>query len=518
MKKILLGILALVLIVSAIVLPLVFSNCAGDGTNKDTPTTPPAQTTPPTQTVHEVFTLNQAGDTITGLTAGGRKLSELVIPDSINGVNITAIGGSAFYFESSLKSVVIGNNVKTIGTFAFSSCEALEEIVLPNGIERIENLAFYSSDNLKYNEKDGLKYLGSSESKHLYLAGTSNEEMTEVSIDASCRIIGEEAFMNCSALTQVYIPASVRQVSTSTVFRNCKSLTKIEVAKENEFYKAIDGNLYSKDGKTFVCYANKNPNTVLVLPDGVEVIEENACYFCSDLQKIVLPESLKAIGSWALCGTSIKEITIGAGVESIGKDIFGSFSALKSINISEDNAHYKSADSVIYTKDGKTLIRYAPGKTETAFDIPYGVETIEESAFASARNLTSVKIPDSVKTIGYSAFDLCTELKDIVIPDSVEKIEDSAFGLCYKIKSILIPDGITEIESFLFSYCTGLENVVIPRSVKLIDSYAFSHCESLQEITFLGTVAEWEAMKIYDSYKNDSPLSVVHCIDGDVQL
>jgi hypothetical protein len=39
------------------------------------------------------------------------------------------------------------------------------------------------------------------------------------------------------------------------VFHSCYSITNIMVKESNAKYQSIDGNLYTKDGKTLVCYA-----------------------------------------------------------------------------------------------------------------------------------------------------------------------------------------------------------------------------------------------------------------------
>lgn len=49
----------------------------------------------------------------------------------------------------------------------------------------------------------------------------------------------------------------------------------IEICEENEFYKTIDGIVYTKDGKTLLKCPRNHPGKVAV-PDGVEMIAESA--------------------------------------------------------------------------------------------------------------------------------------------------------------------------------------------------------------------------------------------------
>ena len=67
------------------------------------------------------------GSTITGL--GNWTGSELILPEKINGITITAIGKDAFAGKSSIKTVYIPKTVTEIGDKAFSGCSALAKIV-----------------------------------------------------------------------------------------------------------------------------------------------------------------------------------------------------------------------------------------------------------------------------------------------------------------------------------------------------------------------------------------------------
>lgn len=66
----------------------------------------------------------------------------LEIPESIDGLQITAIGPYAFEGCHYLTEVVIPETVGIIGKYAFSDCRTLERVNIPDGVTRIEEFTF----------------------------------------------------------------------------------------------------------------------------------------------------------------------------------------------------------------------------------------------------------------------------------------------------------------------------------------------------------------------------------------
>lgn len=83
----------------------------------------------------------------------------------------------------------------------------------------------------------------------------------------------------------------------------------------------------------------------------------------------------------------------------------GTFSyaeGLQNIYVDPANANYKDIDSVLYSKDGKTLVQFPAGRSGSC-TIPAGVTAIGPGAFYST-HLTRLELPASMASIGDYAF------------------------------------------------------------------------------------------------------------------
>jgi GH24 family phage-related lysozyme (muramidase) len=194
-------------------------------------------------------------------------------------------------------------------------------------------------------------------------------------IPAGVTTIGDWAFLGCSSLASVTIPAGVTSIGVGA-FYGCSGLVSVTI------------------------------------PEGVTSIGRGTFSGCPSLVSVTIPASVAGIGVGAFSGCShLASVTIPAGVTRIGEGAFRHCSSLTAISVSSENRQYKDADGVLFSKDGKTLIHYPAGNTQTAYAIPVGVTTIGMDAFAVCIGLVSVTIPAGVTTIGEAAFAGCTGLK-----------------------------------------------------------------------------------------------------------
>ena len=274
-------------------------------------------------------------------------ITSVIIPDSV-----TSIDWYAFYGCTSLKSVVIGDSVTSIGDYAFSNCTSLTSIEIPDSVTSIGSSAFSNctsltsitidTPNVNYKSIDGNLYSKDSKTLIQYAIG---KIATEFTIPEGVTSIGFTAFFNCDSLTSVEIPDSVTIIG-SQAFYNCDSLTSITVDENNENFKSIDGNLYSKDGKTLIQYVKGKTATKFTIPEGVTSIGDYAFHNCTSLTSVEIGDSVTSIGycAFSYC-TSLTSVVIGDSVTSIGDFAFGSCTNLTSISFNGTVEQWNAIES-----------------------------------------------------------------------------------------------------------------------------------------------------------------------------
>ncbi len=237
----------------------------------------------------------------------------------------------------------------------------------------------------------------------------------------------------------------------------------------------------------------KGSSAEVIIPEGITSISAYAFEKCENITSIITPNTLQKIDEGAFWNcSSLTHITLGNGVTHISEPAFGGCTSIAYITVSDDNLAYTSIDGNLYTKDEKTLIKYAVGSASTSFSIPVGVKNIGVAAFSGCQSLTSITIPEGVLSISRSAFNECISLANITLPDTVTSIGDYAFCKCISLTEIMIPNKAKSIGKSAFTGCINLTNAVIGDSVIAIGDWAFDGCNRLASVKFNNTKG-WKA-------------------------
>ena len=415
-----------------------------------------------------------------------------------------SVGGKSgldfVYIEKiEIPSTYNGKVVTQIVQNGFKGVTSLKEIVIPNSITTIGEYAFYDCNNLIYNVKDGLKYIGNGENKYLYLAAVVDTNITSATIDSNCRFIGEDVFDFCESLESVVMGNSVTTIGENA-FYYCKSLESV-----------VMGNSVTTIRREafYGCESLKE----IEIPNSVTTIGDYAFEYCNNLKKVTIGDSVTTIGDSAFHNCiSLESVVIPNGTTTIGSGAFEYCTSLESVVIPNSvttigNSAFNSCDNLTYNvQEG---LKYL-GNNENKYLYLAGV--VDKSKLTSATVLTACRF------IGSLAFNDCYYLQSIVIGNNVKSIGSYAFSDCESLTSIKIPEGVTSIGNSAFIRCKGLISIEIPSTLTSIGNSAFVLCNGLTTITYKGTKSEWDAVVKGTDWKLNVPATVVDCADGNVAI
>lgn len=98
---------------------------------------------------------------------------------------------------------------------------------------------------------------------------------------------------SCAKLT-VRIPNTVNGMTVSKFYGSAECAA-FDVDPENQYFKSDGQTVFSKDGKILLSYIQCNESTEYVVPDGTEIIGDDAFFKCGNLRKVYIPGSVKEI-------------------------------------------------------------------------------------------------------------------------------------------------------------------------------------------------------------------------------
>jgi uncharacterized protein YjdB len=234
--------------------------------------------------------------------------------------------------------------------------------------------------------------------------------------------------------------------------------------------------------------------TEIVIPGTVKTIGYSAFEGSSSIKKITIGEGVQSIGERAFYGlTGLTEISFPESVVYIGPSVCENNASLKTVTIAGELFEYDfgsgafsgctSLETVNITGSVDQIPDEAFSGCEnlSSLTLAEGITRIGSDAFYGCKSLQTISLPSTVKFIGSSAF-YGSGLTEIVVPENVTEIEMSAFAECKALESVTINGRITEIPTSLFENCTKLKTVKLPVGITSIGSSAFSENNSLTNI------------------------------------
>lgn len=354
---------------------------------------------------------------------------DIVIPDEINGVTVTAIGYYAFSLCENITSVTVPDTVTSLWPYSFDCCVNMEKISLPEGLNEICANAFYHCEGLK-----------------------------SIEIPSTVKYIDNYAFAQCENLKDITFPnGNDYFVMTEKGLMNAKKTRLIFYPEATSATSVtVPSNLRSFEG----AYSGNGKLKAVTIPASDLKVSDDAFSWCDNLSDVTIKSGIQTIGSYAFYGdTALKSVTIPSSVTEIEYYAFATTGLRKVTLPSKVN------------KVGDGAFAFCHDLTSVTFSSI--INKIPESVCDDCYNLTAVSIPSSVSEINYYAFRGCKNLSSLTLNSGLRVIKGSAFEDCDSLRSVSIPMGTTEIGYQAFGGCDSLKAVKIPTSVSNINYFAF---------------------------------------------
>lgn len=309
------------------------------------------------------------GTVICGTFYYCENLTDIIFTNSLYWIEAEAFMGC------SKLDMQIPSTVRGIGDSAFSGA-GLTSVTIPSGVTKINKYAFYSCPMTSVTFHDNITSIGD------YAFCSCN--ITELNLPSSLTTIGDCAFRNFNG-TSVVIPSSVTSIGAGAFsgMYNATSTDAIQFPNEElklqyfEADKAFYG-CYELETIIFPAgitrlgsyFASGSHVSEIEIPNTVIEIGNSAFEDCQRLTSIVVPDSVKTIGEGAFSETrmGLKSVTIGSGIETIGKDVINYSYKITSLTIKAITP--PTLDTRLYDPNQPSpdnLIIYVPAASVNAY-------------------------------------------------------------------------------------------------------------------------------------------------------
>lgn len=460
-----------------------------------------------------IYTLNDGDATVTGYTGTA---TDVVIPETVDGHTVTAIGESAFskmgltsafipktvsrieayafFSNAELKKVVFNEGLTYIGKYAFQICTALSDYELPQGLVTIGALAFNNTAVASITIPKSLVTL-----ENGAFRGVSTLKYVNFDMNSSLASIGYGCFQDCTSLRSIEIPKSVTYVDANA-FNGCTSLQSV-------IYESGDASVTIAGGFVENCTSVIRVD----LPNGLKRIGMEFFNECANLERVIIPDSVTDIGEHAFLNCNkLKTITLGRNIKKITDSItpvddttgiFNGCYRLEAIYLWRNSYadtycknHSDIAPLIVYLDDMSTTELDFTLSNDGKYYIVTGIGNCEDSY---------IEIPEEynglpVKAIGEEAFSGKVQIKKVIIPKTVERIEKKAFFGCTALITVLFDkeSNLSYIGESAFERCISLVSFEAPYRLMYIGRRAFAGCVSLARV-ILRELLEWLGDEIF---------------------
>ena len=327
--------------------------------------------------------------------------------------------------------------------------------------------------------------------------------LTGLLIPDCVETIGNHVFWDATGIKEFRIPASLKRTNAFI------SPHKLALERLTGHHVSADGRCVILDG-ALVAFAPAGLSSYEI-PSGVVRIAEEAFTLTQELKTVVIPEGVTDLERGAFSESSLESVTIPASVKAMDHHAFVSCKNLKNLlgdshYISSDRKFLFDANSMI-----PMLLFHFAGRDDESYEIPEGIQGIENYAFYGCEKLKSVTFPQSLSYIGGVAFEGCIQMEavygshttsdhkgfvmdgtlrylvpaidaDYVVPGEVTALGDQLFQGRPTLRSVTMGDQVTSIGDYAFSFSPALKTVTLSANLASIGSNPFQYSQELESV------------------------------------
>lgn len=343
-----------------------------------------------------------------------------------------------------------------------------------------KNKIVYADDTVADSAED---FIYSINEDGIYITGLAEGEYTKINIPEEIEgktvvKIGNNAFSDCSGITEVFVPDTVQSIGVAA-FKgtNLTSITipfvgarRTSSSPEYEVFGYIFG--YETNTRKSQISENATIQYIKTVKyNGSNTDYYYGYYIPKTLKSIKITDASQIFENTFYNCKFVENIELNDGIESIGAYSFYLCNSLKSIVI---------PDSV--TEIGKNAFIYCSSLTDAY--VSKNLSVIPKGFMRECKSLESIEMPVSYSSIGEYAFEKCVKLQYCTFSKNLKIIESYAFNECESLKELDFDscDNLTRIGMYAFNGCKNITKLNIPSSVTLIDYAAFKGT-SLTEIS-----------------------------------
>ena len=378
---------------------------------------------------------------------------------------------------------------------------------LPKGpYDRKYMTVYYNAKLNQQTTADGLNYVVYNDSLveiNGYTGSNTSVVIPNKLSGCSNIIIGKEAFKK-SKIRSITLSSSVNSIGEDA-FNNCTSLTNVDLSMSS---------LVSLPRQAFFGCSSL---TTVVLPDVNFVIGEYAFGNCRQLTSINLL-SVTSLKQGAFSGSSaLESVEFSKSLVEIQRDAFSDCSSLTNIDLSKtsvsslepytfsnckalssitiSNSLNSINNSVFYGCNEFSTKYYGTLESWLALEGKDNLKDVHLYLNGDETETTSIVIPNGTTEIPDYAFYNCSSISQITIPETVETIGASAFYNCVSLDNVFIPDSVTVINANAFLGCTSLSTFVLGRNAVINDSSTLGNCPCSEDVIYFhGSVEEFNSL------------------------